>query len=221
MWIPSQVELVGDYRKPLRRDRARPERANGFEGSAPGMSEQTEIPENFSASGVEQPQWFAVRTRSRHEKVVARQLDGLGVENFLPLVTHLHRWANGPRQVELPLFPGYTFVRLVYTPDRRVRVLQTHGVVDFVGTHGRGSPIPDKQIQDVKTLLNNKVPFKNMLSLQVGQKVRIRGGSIDGVEGVLVARRGQRRLVIFIEPIQRSLSIDLEGYDVEALPGRR
>jgi len=90
-------------------------------------------------------------------------------------------------------------------------------VVDFVGTHGRGRPIPDKQIQDVKTLLSNKVPFKNLLSLQVGQKVRVRGGSIDGVEGVLVARRGQRRLVIFIEPIQRSLSIDLEGYDVVPL----
>jgi transcription antitermination factor NusG len=180
------------------------------------MSDHSEIIQT-SPAAVEEPQWYAVRTRSRHEKVVAKQLDNLGVENFLPLVSQLHRWANGPRQVELPLFPGYTFVRLVYTPDRRVRVLQTHGVVDFVGTHGRGSPIPDKQIQDVKTLLNNKVPFKNLLSLQVGQKVRVRGGSIDGVEGVLVARRGQRRLVIFIEPIQRSLSIDLEGYDVVPL----
>ena len=114
------------------------------------MSEQIEITESFPAGSIEQPQWFAVRTRSRHEKVVAKQLDSLGVENFLPLVTQLHRWANGPRQVELPLFPGYAFVRLVYTPDRRVRVLQTHGVVDFVGTHGRGSPIPDQPIQDVK-----------------------------------------------------------------------
>jgi len=213
--------LGGDYRQSYHRDLVLPERENGCEGYARGMSEPVEIIGSSAASGVEQPQWYAVRTRSRHEKVVAKQLEGLGVENFLPLVTQLHRWANGPRQVELPLFPGYTFVRLVYTPDRRVRVLQTHGVVDFVGTHGRGNPIPDKQIQDVKTLLDNKVPFKNMLSLQVGQKVRVRGGSIDGVEGVLVARRGQRRLVIFIEPIQRSLSIDLEGYDVEALPERR
>ncbi|MFZ0287109.1 MAG: UpxY family transcription antiterminator [Terriglobales bacterium] len=161
--------------------------------------------------------WYAIRTRSRHEKVVARQLDGLGVENFLPLVSRMHRWANGPREVELPLFPGYAFVRLVYSPDQRVRVLRTHGVVDFVGTQGRGTPIPDKQIEDVKFLLSHKVPFKNSASLRVGQKVRVRGGSIDGVEGILVARRGKRQLVIFIEPLQRSLSIDLEGYDVDAV----
>src|SRR5580698_5329634 len=163
--------------------------------------------------------WYAIRTRSRHEKVVAKQLDGLGVENFLPLVSSVHRWSNGPRQVELPLFPGYTFVRLVYSPDQRVRVLCTHGVVDFVGTQGKGTPIPDKQIEDVKSLLSHNVPFKNSASLKVGQKVRVRGGSIDGVEGILVARRGKRQLVIFIEPLQRSLSIDLEGYDVEPCSG--
>jgi transcription antitermination factor NusG len=90
-------------------------------------------------------------------------------------------------------------------------------VVDFVGTLGRGDPIPDKQIEDVKVLLSNKVSFKNSAALRVGQKVRVRGGAIDGVEGILTAKRGQHRLVIFIEPIQRSLSIDLEGYDVEAI----
>ncbi len=171
----------------------------------------------LSSLSADEPHWYAVRTRSRHEKVVAKQLDGIGVEHFLPLVTQIHKWANGPRQVELPLFPGYTFVRLVYSPDQRVRVLRTHGVVDFVGTQGRGTPIPDKQIEDVKTLLTGKVVFKSTIGLRVGQKVRVRGGAIDGVEGVLLARRGQRRLVIFIEPIQRSLSIDLEGYDVEAV----
>lgn len=159
--------------------------------------------------------WYAVRTRSRHEKMVAKQLDGLGVENFLPLVISVRRWSDRAVQVELPLFPGYAFVRLVYSPDERVRVLRTHGVVDFVGTQGRGTPIPDKQIDDVRILLNGKVPFKNSASLKVGQKVRVRGGVIDGVEGILTARRGERRLIIFIEPIQRSLSIDLEGYDVE------
>jgi transcription antitermination factor NusG len=137
------------------------------------------------------------------------------VENFLPLVMSVRRWSDRAVQVELPLFPGYAFVRLVYSPDQRVRVLRTHGVVDFVGTQGRGTPIPDKQIEDVRTLLGGKVPFKNSASLKVGQKVRVRGGAIDGVEGILTARRGERRLIIFIEPIQRSLSIDLEGYDVE------
>jgi transcription antitermination factor NusG len=166
-------------------------------------------------SASDETHWYAIRTRSRHEKMVAKQLDGLGVENFLPLVISVRRWSDRAVQVELPLFPGYAFVRLLYSPDERVRVLRTHGVVDFVGTQGRGTPIPDKQIEDVRILLSGKVPFKNSASLKVGQKVRVRGGAIDGVEGILTARRGQRRLVIFIEPIQRSLSIDLEGYDVE------
>ncbi|MGO9126875.1 MAG: UpxY family transcription antiterminator [Terriglobales bacterium] len=181
------------------------------------MNQETENVPTLSAAGVDQPRWYAVRTRSRHEKVVAKQFEGLEIDHFLPLVSQMHKWASGPRQVELPLFPGYAFVRLVYSPDQRIRVLRAHGVVDFVGTQGRGTPIPDKQIEDVKILLSHKVPFKNSAALRVGQRVRVRGGSIDGVEGVLVARRGQRRLVIFIEPIQRSLSIDLEGYDVEAI----
>ena len=181
------------------------------------MSQETENVSSPSAPTADQPQWYAVRTRSRHEKTVAKQFEGLEIEYFLPLVTQMHKWVTGPRQVDLPLFPGYAFVRLVYSPDQRMRVLRTHGVVDFVGTQGRGTPIPEKQIEDVKLLLSNKIEFKDSAALRVGQKVRVRGGSIDGVEGVLVARRGQRRLVIFIEPIQRSLSIDLEGYDVEAV----
>jgi transcription antitermination factor NusG len=181
------------------------------------MNQETENVPNLSAAGIDEPRWYAIRTRSRHEKTVAKQFEGLEIEYFLPLVTHMHKWSTGLRQVELPLFPGYAFVRLVYSPDQRVRVLRTHGVVDFVGTQGRGTPIPDKQIEDVKILLSNKVTFKDSSALRVGQKVRVRGGAIDGVEGILTARRGQRRLVIFIEPIQRSLSIDLEGYDVEAV----
>jgi transcription antitermination factor NusG len=162
--------------------------------------------------------WYAVRTRSRHEKVAAKQLDGVGVETFLPLMTQVHRWVTGPKQVDVPLFPGYVFVRVVYSPDQRVRVLRSHGVAGFVGSaHGKGTPIPDKQIEDIRLLLNHKIPFKNSISLRVGQKVRVKGGSLDGVEGVLVGKRSQRKLLIMIEPIQRSLSVDLEGYDVEAI----
>jgi len=166
----------------------------------------------------EQARWYAVRTRSRHEKVAAQQLGGVGVETFLPLMTQVHRWVTGPKQVDVPLFPGYVFVRVVYSPDQRVRVLRSHGVAGFVGTsQGKGTPIPDKQIEDIRLLLNHKIPFKNSIALRVGQKVRVKGGSLDGVEGVLVGKRSQRKLLIMIEPIQRSLSVDLEGYDVEAI----
>ena len=165
----------------------------------------------------ERPCWYAIRTRSRHEKMVAQQLRGQEVEAFLPLCTEVHRWSDRRKEVGLPLFPGYAFVRLVYSPAQRVRVLRTHGVAGFVGTQGRGIPIPDRQIEDIRILLGQNVPFKSHSALQIGQKVRIRGGSLDGVEGILQSQKNERILVISIEPIQRAIAVDLEGYDVEVV----
>jgi len=163
------------------------------------------------------PCWYAIRTRSRHEKMVAKQLDGMQVDTFLPLHNEIRRWSDRRKEVELPLLPGYAFVRLVYSPYEKVRILRTHGVVGFVGTQGRGIPIPDRQIEDIKILLSHNVPFKKHGALYVGQRVRIRGGSLDGVEGILQAKKNSRMLVISIEAIQRALSVDLEGYDVEVI----
>src|SRR5437879_5635660 len=93
--------------------------------------------------------WYAIRTRSRHEKMVARQLHGQEIEAFLPLCNEVHRWSDRQKEVGLPLFPGYAFVRVIYSPEERVRVLRTFGVAGFVGTQGRGIPIPDRQIEDI------------------------------------------------------------------------
>jgi transcription antitermination factor NusG len=149
--------------------------------------------------------------------MVAQQLRGQEVEAFLPLCNEVHRWSDRRKEVGLPLFPGYAFVRLVYSPAERVRVLRTHGVAGFVGTQGRGIPIPDRQIEDIRILLSQNVPFRSHSALQIGQKVRIRGGSLDGVEGILQSQKNERVLVICIEPIQRAISVDLEGYDVEVV----
>jgi transcription antitermination factor NusG len=163
------------------------------------------------------PHWYAIRTRSRHEKVVAMQLTSLEVEHFLPVVNSIHRWSDRQKQVSLPLFPGYAFVRLDYASEYRLRVVKTHGVVGFVGSRGEATPIPDSQIDSVRTLLTQDVPFKNHAFLRLGQRIRVRGGSLDGVEGILIEQKKGRTLVLSIEPIQRSISIDLEGYDVEVV----
>jgi transcriptional antiterminator NusG len=169
------------------------------------------------ALGTGGARWYAIRTRSRHEKMVARQLHGQEIEAFLPLCNEVHRWSDRRKEVGLPLFPGYAFVRLVYSPEERVRVLRTFGVAGFVGTQGKGIAIPDRQIEDIRILLSQNVPFKSHSALQIGQKVRIRGGSLDGVEGILQSQKNERVLVICIEPIQRAISVDLEGYDVEVI----
>jgi transcription antitermination factor NusG len=164
-----------------------------------------------------QPQWYAIRTRSRHEKMVSEQLEEKGIETFLPLVKKTHKWSDRVKEVELPLFSGYNFVRVVLSSPERLRVLQAHGVAGFVGINGSASAIPESQIQDVRTLLASKVPFEEHTFLKVGQRVRIRGGSLDGVEGILSAQDGEQSLTISLEPIHRSLSIRIQGYTVEAV----
>lgn len=164
---------------------------------------------------LQEPHWYAIRTRSRHEKIVADQLEKLGIESFLPLVRKTRKWSDRIKEVDMPLFSGYNFVRVALSSPDRLRILQTHGVAGFVGIGGGGTAIPDSQIQDIRTLLASKVPFEEPAYLKVGQRVRIRGGALDGVEGILSAHNEDRSLVISLEPIQRSLSVRIQGYTVE------
>jgi transcription antitermination factor NusG len=160
-------------------------------------------------------QWYAVMTRPRHEKKVAEELQQTSVTAFLPVVTEVHRWSDRRKKIELPLFPGYVFVRLVPTPENKVSVLRLGGVLRFVGASGYGTPIYNSEIDAIRTILANNVPLSARGFLQVGQHVRIRGGALDGVQGIL-AECG-RRLVVSVNAIQRSLALTLDGITVEPL----
>jgi transcription antitermination factor NusG len=133
------------------------------------------------------------------------------------LIKRSRKWSDRVKEVELPLFSGYNFVRLSFTSAERLRVLKTHGVAGFVGVNGCGSAIPESQIEDIRTLLASNLPFKEQPFLKVGQRVRIRGGALDGMEGILSAHNDDRSLVISLEPIERSLSVRIQGYTVEAV----
>ena len=165
-------------------------------------------------AGLTTPRWYAIRTRSRHEKKIALELREKGISHFLPLQTQVHRWSDRNKQVEVPLFPGYVFVRTVPVAEARVSVLHTHGVVGFVGEQGKGTPIPDKEIEDIQTILEQKVPFTMHPFLNLNQRVRIRGGCLDGVEGMLVGMNPDLSLVVSVELIKRSMAIRVAGYDV-------
>jgi transcription antitermination factor NusG len=160
--------------------------------------------------------WFALQTRYRFEKKVAAQLSAKGLEVFLPLRTENRIWSDRQKQVTVPLFPGYAFVRSARCVALRLQVLQTAGVMGFVSFAGTAAVVPQKQIEDLRLLLTQAVPFSLYPFLRAGQKVRIRGGCLHGVEGLL-ARRDKGRLVISIESIQRSLSIEIQGYEVELI----
>ena len=183
--------------------------------SSGGQTWQTSSP--VPVTELDRSHCYAVQTRARHEKVVSERLHEQGVTTFLPMISEVHRWSDRRKKVELPLFSCYVFVRMVPRNEERVRVHRVNGVFGIVGVRGEGIPIPDEQIQAVRTLVSEKLPWSFHPFLKIGQRVRIRGGSMDGVEGVLVARNGDRTLVVSIDAIQRSLAVRIEGYDVEAV----
>jgi len=180
------------------------------------MQGQVQEPVSFVPQLSAPGEWFAVQTKPRHEKKAASELGEKDVVVFLPMYTALHHWSDRVKEVQLPLFPNYLFVRMAEGRSERTLVLRTNGVMSFVGMRGAGSCIPDEEIEAVRTILAAKAPFTHCPFLNVGQKVRIRGGSLDGVSGILTAVNNDRSLVVSVECVQRSIAIRLDGYGVEA-----
>jgi len=160
--------------------------------------------------------WYALHTRPRHEKLVVQRLAERGVETFLPIVNEVHRWSDRKKNVQMPLFGCYAFARFAPKRTERLQVLRVAGVLGLVGSGGEGTPIPDGQIDSVRTLLAGATPWSSHPFLKIGQRVRIRSGALDGMEGLLVSRNGAHTLVISVDAIQRSLAVRVEGYQVEA-----
>jgi transcription antitermination factor NusG len=159
--------------------------------------------------------WFAVQTRPRHEKKVNSELREKGIRSFLPLCRERRRWSDRYQWVELPMFSQYLFVKLLHTPESRLRVLQTAGIVQFVGATGCGTPIPNEQIESLHAIVSHRIPSAPHEFLRVGERVRIRGGALDGIEGVLSAIRNDKSLVVSVDLIQKSVAIRIDGFEVD------
>jgi transcription antitermination factor NusG len=161
-------------------------------------------------------QWFAVQTRYRFEKRVATQLMQKHCQVYLPLLTEQHTWSDRRKELTIPLFPGYEFVQIDRSHDARRAVLQTAGLIGFVAFGGIVAPVPPKQIEDLQLLLEKKGNFSMHAFVRAGQRVRIRGGSLQGLEG-LVVKHAEGKLLISIESLQRSLAIEIQGYELEII----
>lgn len=180
--------------------------------SAPGKSE-IQAP----AVSTGRSSWFAVQTRPRHEKKVGVGLQEKGIQNFLPLHREKRNWSDRQQWVEVPLFSHYIFVRIPLTTETRVRVLETRGVVQFAGVPGRGTPIPDEQIENLQAVVKQRVPLRAHPFISVGERVRVRGGALSGLVGVLVAINNDRSLVVSVDLIQKSVAIRIDGYEIESV----
>lgn len=163
---------------------------------------------------LDHPLWYAIQTRYRFEKKVTTHLQHKGIETFLPALEEIHRWSDREKRVGTLLFSGYTFARFNPSSYSRMDLLKTVGVIGLIGFAGQVIPIPTKQIDDLQRLLSQKVPCALHPFLRVGQRVRIRGGCLEGLEGIL-DERGEKNLVISIDSIERSVAIRIEGYELE------
>lgn len=164
-----------------------------------------------------QPRWYAAYTCSNHEKRVAEQLAQRCIEHVLPLYETARRWKDRRVTLELPLFPGYVFVRL--TACDRMLVLRTAGVVRLVGTGNAPAPIPDREIASLQGALREGTRLQPHPYLTAGRRVRITAGSLAGYEGILVRCKDNFRVVLSIDLIQRSMVVDTDASCIEPVRG--
>lgn len=160
--------------------------------------------------------WYAVYTCANHEKRVAVQLARNSVEHFLPLYEAVRCWKDRRVRLQLPLFPGYVFVRMAL--KCRFHVLSIPSVVRLVGFNGSPTPLADDEMQALRNGLTHRLRAEPHPYVTVGRRARIIRGPLEGREGVLVRKRGNFRVVLSIDLIQRSIALEIDVADIEFLP---
>jgi transcription antitermination factor NusG len=162
--------------------------------------------------------WYAAYTCANHEKCVAGQLEQRTVEHFLPLYESVRRWKDRRVRLQLPLFPGYVFVRTALRD--RLQILEIPGVVRLVGFNGTPTAMPDDEMEALRDGLSRQLRTEPHPYLTVGRRVRIIGGPFQGLEGILLRKRGNFRVVLSLDLIQRSIVVDVDASDVATMPSR-
>jgi transcription antitermination factor NusG len=169
--------------------------------------------ENSEASA-----WWALYTRHQHEKTVAEMLSAKGFEVFLPLYESIRRWKDRSKKLTLPLFPCYVFLRGGL--NRRLQVVTTPGV-HMILFHGEQvAMIPGVEIEAIRKAVEGPFPVEPHPFLKCGERVRVTRGSLLGVEGVLIRKKNLYRLVLSVEMMAKSVSVEIDATDVEPAPAR-
>src|SRR5512134_2725919 len=156
--------------------------------------------------------WYALRTRSRHEKIVRDQLANQGMEPLLPTVKRLSQWKDRKKEIEIPLFSGYCFARFAF--EQKLPVLKTIGVVDIVGSGHRPEPIADDEIAAIRALMTSVLPYDPHPYLREGMQVEVVRGPLQGVRGILLRKEKRHRLVLGVRLIQQAAAVEIDFNDV-------
>lgn len=158
--------------------------------------------------------WYALRTKSRHEKLVRDQLDRQGIEPLLPTVKRLSQWKDRKKEIEVPLFSGYCFVR--FGQHEKTPVQKTIGVVEIVGGGSRPESIPEPEIDALRRLMTSVLPYDSHPYLHEGMKVEVVRGPLQGVHGILLRKERRHRLVIGVHLILQAAAVEIDVNDVIA-----
>lgn len=156
--------------------------------------------------------WYALRTKSRHEKLVRDQLDKQGIEPLLPTVKRLSQWKDRKKEIEVPLFSGYCFVR--FSQHEKTPVKKIMGVVEIVGSGSRPEPIPEQEIDALRRLMTSVLPYDPHPYLHEGMRVEVVRGPLQGAHGILLRKEKRHRLVIGVRVIQQAAAVEIDVNDV-------
>lgn len=184
------------------------------------MSAISPIPgmERHAVEGAVQPEaylearWYAAYTRANHEKLVAEQLAQKSIEHFLPTYESLRRWKDRKMRLQMPLFPGYVFIK--FALRERLGVLQVSSLVRLVSFGGQPKALSEEEIVTLRRALEQGLRAEPHPYLAVGRRVRIKSGALAGLEGILLRRRGQWRVVLSVRPIMSSMVVEVGAEDI-------
>jgi transcriptional antiterminator NusG len=162
---------------------------------------------------MDESNWFAIWTRSRHEQVVREQIERKHLDAFLPTITRWSRWKDRKKKIDWPLFPGYCFAR--FNPDETLAVLKCTGVVNIVSFEGKPAAIPEHEITSIRRLLESELQFDPCPMIREGMMVEVTHGVLKGIIGRLIRKGAHARLVLSVDLIGQGVSVEVDAADVK------
>ena len=159
--------------------------------------------------------WYAIYTRPRHEKKVYELLIEKKQEAYLPLITEVRLWKDRKKKVDMPLFNSYLFVKFDY--KKRFEIVQTHGIVKIVNFNGIPAEVPDWQIESLKRMLEKPETVRLENYIYPDEYVEITVGPFKGMRGMVKSLKGEARLVITIDGIMQSVSVEVDAHFLKKL----
>jgi transcription antitermination factor NusG len=158
-------------------------------------------------------QWWAVYTKARQEKALARDLYAHQIPFYLPLVPRTSLSRGRRIESQLPLFKGYLFI--LVREEERVETLRTNRISRLIPVEA-----PEnlrRELRQIQQLIARRAPLVVEARLAPGRRVRVKSGAFMGIEGVVEQQRSGYRLIVSVSFLQQSVSVELDDGQIEAL----